>query len=168
MEGGLIHVRLASINNTGEHHLKRAIFMSLLAVALCSGCTAFVRTNATSHSTANEVPTDRMLAYSEQKEGYASMTVTRDEGFMGGGCYLGLVISGTIAARFDPKETATFFIPPGETSMAVVPDPQRKGLCSVGGWDPVPEKYDIKIGATNLYRISLGAYRRPRLLPSVY
>ena len=151
-----------------ESNLIRAISLSLATLLLGSGCTAFVRTNASPHATANTVPADRILAYSEQQEGYAAMTVTRDEGFMGGGCYLGLVIEGKIAARFDPNETATFFVPPGERNMAVVPDPEGRGLCSVGGWDPVAEKYTIQIGVPNHYRISLGAYRRPRLLPSVY
>ena len=147
---------------------KSMISIALIVVFICSGCTVFVRTNATPYADAKKLPIERLLAYTEKKEGFAKLTVTRDEGFMGSACYIGLVISGTLAARFDPGETAEFFLPSGTANMAVVPDPQATGVCSVGGWDPVPEQYIIKENMLNLYRISLGAYRRPRLLPAVY
>jgi hypothetical protein len=114
------------------------------------------------------VPTERLLAYTTAKEGYAKVSVTRDAGFMGGGCYVGLVVEGVLAARFDAGETAEFYVPTGDSNMAVVPDPQGRGLCSGAGWYPVPEHYALKADRLNLFRISFGAYRRPRLLPAVY
>lgn len=146
----------------------KALSVLCTIVLLTTGCTMFVRTNAVPSSTAEQVPANRILAYTEEVDGFARMTVTRDEGFMGGGCYLALVISGEVAARFNPKETATFFVPPGDTNMAVTPDPSGRGLCAIGSWDPVLERYTIQLDTPNLYRISLGAYRRPRLTPSVY
>lgn len=142
--------------------------IAMLAVAFTfSGCTAMVRTEAVPQSAAKSVPTERLRAFQENHLNYALVTVTRDAGFMGGGCYIGLVVSGILAARFDPEETARFFIPAGKSEMAVVRDPEGQGLCSVGAWDPVPEHYELKQDGQNLFRISLGAYRRPRLLPAV-
>lgn len=139
----------------------------LLAALLLSGCTVFVRTESVPHETARPAPADRVLAYQEQKETYVPLVVTRDAGFMGGGCYIGVVIEGTLVARLDPGETATFYAPPGDTNMGAVPDPQARGLCAMG-WDPVPEHYVLKVDRPNLFRISLGAYRRPRLVPAVF
>jgi hypothetical protein len=126
-----------------------------------------VRTNPVAVSAAKQVPADRLLAYQERKPEYKTLLVTRDEGFMGGGCYIGLEIDGNLAGRFDPEETATFYIPSTKPEMRVIPDPFGKGLCSIAGWTPVEEHYDLKVEQSNIFRISLGAYRRPRLLPSL-
>jgi hypothetical protein len=139
----------------------------LLAATLLSGCTVFVRTESVPHDSAEPAPAERVLGYQEHKDDYVPLIITRDVGFMGGGCYIGVVIEGTLVARLDPGETATFYVRPGETNMAAVPDPQARGLCAAG-WDPVLEHYVLKSDRPNLYRVSLGAYRRPRLTPAAY
>jgi hypothetical protein len=143
---------------------QRLVAMVLPLALLASSCA----TQGVPRAEATRVPPDRLLAFTDRKDGYASVVVTRDAGLMGGGCFIGLVISGTLAARFDPAETAEFFVPPGETDMAVVRDPQGRGMCSMGAWNPVPEHYTLKKDGLNLFRISLGPFRRPRLLPAVY
>jgi hypothetical protein len=139
-----------------------------LIVATQTGCTALVRTEALPATKASQVPSSRLLAYQQEKAGDTRLIVTRDRGFMASGCFLALAIEGTIAARFDPEETATFFVPNGKVQMAVVPDPSARGLCSVNSWDPVLDNYELKVDGRNSFRISLGAYRRPRVVPSVY
>jgi hypothetical protein len=145
---------------------------AILAAAICAlsvtGCTMFIRTAAVPIAEAFPVPGERLLAYVEKQDGFATVEVTRDAGFMDGGCYIGLVIAGKLAARFDTQETAEFHVPAGESNMAVVRDPLGRGLCSFGAWEPVPEHYLLKPDSPNLFRISSGAYRRPRLLPAVY
>lgn len=139
----------------------------MLAVLGCSGCTMFVHTLPVPYQAGKAVPADRVLAYQEQASGYAHMVVTRDKGVMGSGCYIGVVIAGKLAGRFGPSETASFYVPANTTDMATVPDPKGRGLCKLG-WNPVPEHYVLKTDGLNLFRISLGAYRRPRLTPAVY
>lgn len=144
------------------------IAMAAIAVLAQAACTMFIGTDAVPRWKATAVPKDRLLAFTDNKPGSVSVIVTRDTGFMGGGCFIGLVIEGTLAARFDTSETAVFYLPPGEANMAAIPDPKGRGSCGVSGWDPVLETYDMKADRPNLYRISLRAYRRPDVVPSVY
>lgn len=136
-----------------------------VCTVMLSGCTAFVRTNQVSATAAQQVPADRVLAFQDKQLNSFVLQVTRDEGFLGGGCYIGLEIEGSLAGRFDTAETATFYLPTSTPKMSVIPDPLGKGLCGIAGWTPVPENYVLKSSSPNLFRISLGAYRRPRLLP---
>lgn len=48
--------------------------------------------------------------------------------------------------------------------MAVAADPQGKGLCAAAGFNPAFEQQNIKPNIKNIFRISSGPYRRPRLL----
>jgi len=88
---------------------------------------------ATSHlpsSQAVPVTKERVFAFQDKTETKnATLVLTRDVGFLGSGCYYGFWIDGTLAARFDVGETATFFVEPGERLLRVGRDPQGKGLC---------------------------------------
>jgi len=111
------------------------------------------------------VPAERLLAYQDKKAGYLPLIVTRDEGYLGSACYIGLEVNGTLAARLDLSETATFYAPPGELTLSAVGDSAGSGLCFLS-WQKVIEHYTLQPGEPNLYRISLGAYRRPRVVPT--
>lgn len=113
---------------------------------------------------AKPVPQERIMAYGEPNPDYAKVTIIRDEGFQGGGCYLGVMYKQTLLARFDTAEKADFYIPEGDHKFAVISDPYGRGLCS-GSWDPAVEVQHIRKDQDNIYRISLGPWRRPRLLP---
>lgn len=113
---------------------------------------------------AKQVPQDRILAQGEYNPAYAKVTIVRDAGFRGGGCYVGVMYRQTLLARFDPEEKADFYIPEGEYNFAVIGDPYGRGLCGQQ-FDPVVEKQVIKKDKENIFRISLGSWRRPRLLP---
>ncbi|AKX59736.1 hypothetical protein [Thiopseudomonas alkaliphila] len=147
---------------------KKIAFIAIGIVMVgTTGCTLMVRTEPVPTTMAVDVPAERHLAFTEEKPGYAKLVVVRDKGMMGGGCYMGVAIAGELAARLDTKEKATFYVPPGMTKMSAVADPQGRGLCG-SAWDYVIEEYDIKLDANNIYRISLGAYRRPRITPTAY
>ena len=81
---------------------------------------------------AKQVPEDRLLAFQESHEGAtATVVVTRDRGIPGIACYLALTINGTLAARIAAKETATFYVEPGETLLRVGGDPLGRALCGM-------------------------------------
>lgn len=135
------------------------IFLSTLFIFLTSCSTSQVSLNK-----ATPVPKDRVLSYSEYNPDYAKVEITRDSGFLGGGCYLSVIFRESHLARFDVSEKATFYLPEGEWNFAVAPDPMGNGLCSPAlGFNPAFEKKVIKNGQDNLFRISSRAYRRPQL-----
>jgi hypothetical protein len=104
-------------------------FLSISAILIFGGCAT--ATTPTPQSEAKQVPKDRLLAFQEKKaETTSTLVVTRDTGFIGGGCYHGFSINGTLAARMDAGETSRFFVPPGEILLRVGRDPDGKGLCA--------------------------------------
>ncbi|MBI4989945.1 MAG: hypothetical protein HZC23_14110 [Rhodocyclales bacterium] len=117
-------------------------------------------------SDAKQVPSDRLLAYQENIPEYRLLIVTRDKGFQGGGCFVGLEINGVLSGRFDPEESARFYIPSSEPAMRVVPDPFASGLCSLGGWPPAEQRYVLSASSENIFRITRGSRGRFILLPS--
>ena len=132
----------------------------MVAVLLLSACA----TAPIDSARAKMVPPERVLAYSEPNPEYAKVEIVRDAGLMGSGCYLGVMYRQTVLARFGSGEKAVFYLPEGEWSMAVVKDPDGNLLCGVNE-APAIERQKIVKAQDNLFRISLGAYRRPRLLP---
>lgn len=135
--------------------------LTLLAVLAVSACA----TTPVDTIRAKNIAPDRILAYAEPRDDYAKVEIIRDVGFTGGGCYIGVMFRNTVLARFDQGEKAVFYLPDGNWKFAVVPDPAGRGLCGIGGYDPVFETQSIRKDQDNLFRISLGPYRRPRLLP---
>src|SRR4051794_26438401 len=106
-----------------------------MAVLMLAGCTTFRTIPAEQGS--KPVPPDRVLAYQEDKPGTTRVVITRDEGILGSGCYLGVLAADTVLGRFDVGESAEFHLPPGRTAMTVVQDPQGKGLCALSLVEPV-------------------------------
>jgi hypothetical protein len=131
------------------------------ATLALSACTAMVQTRHAEGAHLHEVPADRLLAFQDQAPGTARVEVTRDAGFMGGGCYLALMYGGKLIGRFDPEEHATFWLPVGKVDLAAAPDPLGRGLCSISTSDPAIEPHEIAAGKTTYLRMRLGAYRRP-------
>lgn len=146
--------------------MKHTLIIFALLTMTTTGCTVFVRTNPVSSTVADQVPFDRILSYQEKTPNSFLITVTRDEGFMGSGCFLGLEIEGVLAGRFGREETATFSVPTSTPRIRVIPDPLGGGLCALATWNPVEENYQLKATQDNYFRISLGGSRRPRLLPT--
>ncbi|WP_173959831.1 hypothetical protein [Polynucleobacter arcticus] len=107
--------------------MKRSLIPTFLLVLMATGCA----TNISSKD-AKPVPKDRLLAYQipDEKRTYP-LSVTRDEGFLGGGCYLELWIESIKVAQFDTGETATFYVEPFVQTAGVNYDQEGKGLCSL-------------------------------------
>ena len=73
-------------------------------------------------------PVDRLFLFQQHADGYGTIVITRDIGMVGGGCYLGLLVDGQLAAKLDTGERASFHLAPGEhivTSTWV----DGRGLC---------------------------------------
>lgn len=124
-------------------------FVGAVAVALLAGCS----TSAVSPSEAKPVPKDRILSFTAKpKEAYGTVIVTRDTGFMGGGCFVAIHIDGKLAARIDTGEVARFYLPAGDHLVGMGIDKQGGGLCS---WtDMLKEQSAIlKEGQVKRFRI---------------
>ena len=115
-------------------------------------------TTPVSPSTAKQVPKDRLLAFQERiAENSATLVVTRDEGFVGGGCYLSFVVNGTHAARFDVAEIAEFYVAPGELLLRVGPDLMGEMLCALGKDYWTQRETLLRPGETKFFRLSIDA-----------
>ena len=124
-----------------------------LALALALGLTGCATTPmAASH--AARVPPDRLLAFQEKTpEANATLVVTRDQGFQGGGCYYGFFINDILAARFDVAESATFYVKPDELVLRYGPDPQGRALCALPQIEGTPRETVMQDRQTKYFRL---------------
>lgn len=128
--------------------------LATAALLVISGCsTTFVPPDA-----AVPVPSERVF-YNE--DGDAQITVIRDEGFIGGGCYLALLINGNKAALFDSKEQATFKVAAGATILGVTFS--GKAICSYG--QVLSTETQLKPGEHGIYRMYTGYGSEPKIIP---
>lgn len=119
----------------------------LLVVLFIAGCS----TSAVNPSTAKIAPSERVFLYQGKSSvNGSSITVVRDSGMVGGGCFATVFIDGMEAAKLDTSEKAIFQINAGQHVIGAVLD--GKGLCSFGG---ARQERDInlKIGDNKYYRI---------------
>jgi len=87
----------------------------VLAFIGLTGCA----TSAVEPGKAKPVPSDRVFLYQSPLKNGAKLTVVRDSGFLGGGCYYGFYINGKRAASLDTGERADFTLPPGEWMLGM-------------------------------------------------
>lgn len=125
--------------------------LSFVVLVLISGCA----TSPINPEKASPVPTERLLAYQENNEGYGVLVVTRDTGYLGGGCFSGFFINGELAARFSPGEVAKFFVPAGEVLLKTSVDPHGRALCGVGKDHWTQRETIMKPGEKKTFRLSL-------------
>ena len=102
------------------------IVIAAAFAAFVSGCA----TSPVSPSQAKPVPRERLFAFQEKlPKSTATISVTRDSGLLGSGCFLAFSLDGVRAGRFDPSENARFYVEPGEHLLSVRPDAEGSGLC---------------------------------------
>jgi hypothetical protein len=103
----------------------RKIFIVLGFTLVVAGCA----TTPTPADRAISAPVDRVYSHQEKLEGESGiLVVTRDSGFVGSGCFIGVYIDGELAAKFDPRETTKFYVPIGERIIGIG-NPGGAGLC---------------------------------------
>ena len=139
------------MNVRATNCMLRVILFGFLAA--CLGACA---TTPVSSSAARQAPSARLLAFQERfSNTTATLIVTRDEGFLGGGCYYSLAINGTLAARLDVGETSRFYVEPGEIVLRVGRDPEGKGLCGVGQDEWTLRETLLRAGEFKYFRLSI-------------
>ncbi|MEL4014398.1 hypothetical protein [Dryocola clanedunensis] len=101
----------------------------LLALAIIglSGCA----TEVVPPSKAIKAPSERIYKYQSEEKGNTSLTVIRDSGFTGGGCFASIYIDGDLVAKLNTSEKATFYLNSGDRAVGAVLD--GKGLCGANG-----------------------------------
>lgn len=125
--------------------MKKIILVSIITVGI-SGCS----TSAVNPSVAKSAPKDRITLYQMKNDNSASVTVVRDSGMVGSGCFATVFVNGKEAARLDTSEKATFYVDAGQHIIGSVLD--GKGLCSFGGARQERD-IDVKSGDIKYYRI---------------
>lgn len=152
----------------GKREMKRISWLIVLVCLVWLGGCATVPIHP---DDAQPVPNDRILAF-QQKTSSATSTliVTRDEGFLGGGCFLAFSINGILAARFDPSETSKFYLESGETLLQVDWDPQGRGLCSPNiKWDnPTQRETILRPNETKYFRLAIDLSGKPDIQRSEF
>ncbi|MCP8464316.1 3-isopropylmalate dehydratase [Pseudomonas sp. ZM23] len=102
----------------------RSILAAVLPLLVLSGCASYQSDEV------QPVPADRLLAYQEMGQGSVKIDVSRDVGFLGGGCYVALTIDQQVAARIGAGESASFHVPAGQHVVGIIGDKDGDGLCS--------------------------------------
>ena len=117
----------------GDRDMKKALLaLSLLMV----GCS----TSVTPPSEASFAPSDRTFKF-QQSDSNQSITVVRDSGFIGGGCFASVYIDGQLSAKLEPKEKVRFYLSKGEHAVGAALE--GRGLC--GANEARQERY-INLG----------------------
>lgn len=99
----------------------RKLFLFFAALGI-SGCS----TSVTPPSQASFAPSDRVFKF-QKMDGTQSITVVRDSGFIGGGCFASVYIDGQLSAKLEPKEKVRFDLPKGEHAVGAALE--GRGLC---------------------------------------
>jgi len=138
----------------------RKVILAALVLAL-SGC-------ATTHvpiDKAKPVPADRLLLAQDPLAIGGTLQVTRDAGYMGGGCFIGFYLDGKLAATFDPGEAATFSVPEGQHIVGIG-NHGGKGLCAVDTGYRRETSTLVRPGEVKKFRISVRPGDGPVLEPT--
>ncbi len=129
------------------------LFVGAVAVALLAGCA----TSPVPSSEADPVPSSRLFAFQSPTQGDSTLVVTRDKGFVGGGCNATVSIDGRRAAEIGTGETAKFRVTPGEHIVSA-------SSCGSGLKE---RETNIKAGSTKKFRISIDSSMSMDLSPTM-
>lgn len=98
--------------------------LAVLPLLVLSGCASYQGDEV------HPVPSDRLLAYQQSGKDSVQVDVTRDVGYLGGGCYVAITIDHEVAARIGKGESASFHVPAGKHVVGIIGDKDGDGLCS--------------------------------------
>lgn len=127
------------------------LFLGLTGLIL-AGCA----TTPPSLADIKPVPKERLFNFQEKTDKTtAILTVTRDTGFLGGGCFYAFSINNKLAARLNPSESTRFYVEPGELIMRTSRDPQGKGLCALGQDDWTQRETVMHAGENKAFRMTI-------------
>jgi hypothetical protein len=136
------------------------LIVGALAVALLAGCA----TSPTPSDQAKQAPVSQLTAYQSKPSGaYGTLQVIRDSGHTGSFCSMAVFIDGKQAAKLDPGQKASFFLPP--ESVLVGAAYTGSGVCSIGA-DRVEREAVMKDGVLKKYRVFTGGDGQIDILPT--
>ena len=92
--------------------MTRILFAVLLMTL--AGCA----TKPIAPNLATNAPAERVMAHQVPIAGGGTVTVVRDKGFLGSGCYLGVFVNGDLAAKLSRAERVKLYLPMGRTLLA--------------------------------------------------
>jgi len=130
------------------------LIVGALVVALLAGCA----TSPVPSDKADPVPNSRLFSNQKPGAGDALLIVTRDTGFVGGGCNTTVSIDGRKSAEIAAGETAKFFIPAGDHIISA-------SSCGSGLKE---REANIKAGSTKRFRISIDSSMSMDLSPTTF
>lgn len=132
--------------------MARMFLPTLLLALLLGGCA----TTPVPISKAKQAPPDRVLGFQiTAGDKTATLTVIRDEGLIGSGCYSAVYINQILAARLDVAEYARFYVAPGEIVLRAGRDTQGKGLCGADPDNWTQRETLLKPGEQKFFRLSM-------------
>lgn len=135
-------------------------FAAVAVVALLAGCA----TSPTPSSQAKQAPASQLSAYQSKPSGaYGTLQVIRDSGHTGSLCSMAIFIDGKQAAKLDPGQKASFYLPP--ESVLVGAAYTGSGVCSMGA-DRVEREAVMKDGVLKKYRVFTGGDGQIDILPT--
>ena len=122
----------------------------ILTALLVTGCA----TTPTPREEARKIDSTRLLAFQEPSViNSGTITITRDSGLLGSGCYYAFWINGKLSARFAPGERASFSVLPGEHILKSGRDPQGGGLCGIPIDEWTQRETTIRSGEIKSFRL---------------
>jgi len=126
------------------------LFVTALALFALAGCA----TSPVPEEKAKPVPVDRALLLQSKPTGpYGTILVTRDTGFLGGGCFLAVHVDGQLAARIDTGEVVRFYVPVGDHLIGMGIDKSGGGLCS---WTDMVKEQSVSLTNSQTKRFRIG------------
>lgn len=102
----------------------RQIVIALTVLAL-AGCA----TKPVAPNLARDVPADRAITHQSPISGGGMITVVRDKGMTGSGCYAGVFVNGELAAKLGTAERVNIYLPVGRSILAS--HSVGAGLCGI-------------------------------------
>jgi hypothetical protein len=141
---------------------------ALLCALTLAGCMP------TKQAQPNEVvaaPADRVFEIAPQNGPTGTVTITRDVGFVGGGCYLGVMIDGQIAAHLDRAERVTLELAASRHVLTATWIKGR-GLCGAMSEKSMAARRRsteivVDVGAIQHYRLSTSTEEYPFIEPAL-
>ncbi|MFD2641868.1 hypothetical protein [Pseudomonas japonica] len=137
------------------------VLICALGLAMLAGCA----TSPVPVSEATPAPADRVSGYQAPVQGGGTIIVTRDSGFIGGGCYATVFLNGQPVAKLDPKEKASFSVPAGEWTVGAALE--GKALCGLNAQRLEAEAL-VKSGQTKKYRVYTPTDGDVGILPTTF
>jgi hypothetical protein len=101
---------------------------AVLALSLLAGCSSW----KAAPEDIKPVPADRLLGYQQPLADGGEISVNRDFGGMGAGCYIAVLVDRKVAARVAVGEAVSFQVPKGTRVLGIGIDKEDDTLCGKG------------------------------------